>query len=78
MLSQDRWSNVFEVVRCLESGLNVLGSLNTCFSKCLRRELEKPVVVHIDGFNNVILPEIGFIEINCHSFYGFRVPLCHC
>lgn len=68
--------DVFEVIRCLQCGLNVLGSLNACFSKCFRRELKKPAVVHVNGFCDVFLPEIGFVQIDRHNFLFYGLLAC--
>ena len=43
-----------------------LCGLHSRLSVSLRCKAQKPVVVHVHGLRNVLLPSIGFIPVDCH------------
>ena len=67
MLAHEARLNVRDVVGRMKRRFNVLGRLDTGGAEGLRREFHKPVVVHIDGLDDVGFPLLRFVEVYGHS-----------
>ena len=68
VLSHEGGLDVRNVVGRTKRRLNVLGSLDAGGAEGLWRESHKPVVVHIDGLNDVRLPLLGLVAVNGPSW----------
>jgi hypothetical protein len=50
-----------------QAPIKVLGGLDTSGAEGMCREFHKPVVVHIDRFDDVSLPLLRLAEVDWHS-----------
>ena len=67
MLAHECRLNIRDVVGRIKRRFNVFGGLHAGRTKCLRRELHEPVIVHIDRLDDVSFPLLRLIEVDGHS-----------
>ena len=62
--------NILQIVCHVNCVLNVLGGLQSGRPECHWCEPHKPVVVHIDGLDNVSFPMLRLVEIDGHTLFA--------
>ena len=71
MIAERRRLDISKVACITQGSLYILCRLDASFAESLGREGHEPIVVHVNGLSNIILPLLRLVEIDGLSGWIF-------